>query len=74
MDKSRHKFYIRWIVVDKGYSAFLAFPVYAESGMVNFYWNVKEQNIAGSKITSDVILQGTTDADFFTEVEKQIAK
>lgn len=42
--------------------------------LVNFYWNVKEQNIAGSKITPDVILQGTTDADFFTEVERQMAK
>jgi hypothetical protein len=38
--------------------------------LVDFYWNVKQQNINGSKIKPDILVQGSNDDDFFNEVYK----
>jgi hypothetical protein len=40
--------------------------------LVNFYWNVKEQNIAGGKIYPDVVVKGHSNDDYLDKIYKVI--
>lgn len=42
--------------------------------LVNFYWNVKEQNIMGSKIYPDILVNGDNDSNYFDTVSKALAE
>jgi tetratricopeptide (TPR) repeat protein len=42
--------------------------------LVSFYWNVKEKNIMGQKITPDVRVNGNNTANFIKAIEKQIMR
>jgi len=38
--------------------------------LVSYYWNVKEQNITGTKITPDIIVKGSNEEDYFNEINR----
>ncbi len=42
--------------------------------VVNHYWNVKEENIMGSKIIPDIVVEGSEDSDYFEAIESLMKK
>lgn len=40
--------------------------------LVSFYWNVREQNIMGSRIYPDIEVKGDTEADYLEVLNKQL--
>ncbi|MEL7563501.1 MAG: S41 family peptidase [Dehalobacterium sp.] len=38
--------------------------------LVSYYWNVKEQNITGTKITPDIIVKSSNEEDYFNEIKR----
>ncbi len=39
--------------------------------LVNFYWNVMEENIMGKKINPDVYIKGSDDSSYIKEIKRQ---